>query len=109
MRMALYGSMLAGLTGVALALAASPAQAEEEFDVKVSGTTVKVVAKGAWHVNKEYPWKVKAGEDTVADKAKFAFTETEATVSAPAGATVLKGGVCSGDKCKSFEVKLGKK
>ncbi len=105
MRMALYASVLSAF---ALLVAAGPAEAEEEFDVKVTGTTVKVTAKGEWHVNKEYPWKVKAGEATVADKAKFAFSDKEATVSAPAGATVLKGGVCSGDKCKTIEIKLGK-
>lgn len=106
MRMALYASVLAAF---GLLVAAAPAQADEEFDVQVTGSTVKVVAKGVWHVNKDYPWKIKNGDAVVADKSKFTFSEKEATVSAPKGNVVLKGGVCSGDKCKSIEVPVSVK
>lgn len=93
------GSMVAASFAVALVTASSPAHADDEFDVAVSGNTITVTAKGQWHVNKDYPWKV-------GDKKKdaFQFTETKATASGlPKGAVKLKGGVCSGDKCKNFE------
>lgn len=104
MRKALYASVIAAF---GLLVVAAPAQADEEFDVQVTGSTVKVVTKGAWHVNKDYPWKLKSGDNVVADKAKFELADKQAVIAAaPKGDTTLKGGVCSGDKCKSFEVKV---
>jgi hypothetical protein len=82
---------------------ASVAHADDEFDVSVAGGKVVVSAKGAWHVNKDYPWKLTAG-DVKLDKAKFSFTETTATLAgAPKGTAILKGGVCNGGQCKNFE------
>jgi hypothetical protein len=79
--------------------------AEDEFDLSVSNGTVQVTTKGSWHVNKDYPWKLVAG-DTKLDKTKFEFTEKTAKLSlssAPKGPAKLKGAVCSGDQCKNFE------
>jgi len=81
----------------------APARADTEFDVNVSGGKVVVTAKGQWHINKDYPWKLISGDQKL-DKSKFAFTETSATLNgAPKGAGKLKGAVCSGDQCKPFE------
>lgn len=101
MRKALFTSVLAAFGLVAMA-----AHAETEFDVAVSGNTVTVTTKGGWHVNKEYPWKFTPDADPNAKvaKDKFNFGENTATLAnAPKGAGKLKGGVCSGDKCVSFE------
>jgi hypothetical protein len=75
----------------------------EEFEVRVSKGQVTVVAKGDWHINQEFPWKLTVG-DTKLDKTKFKLTEKDATVSnAPAGAGKLKGAVCSHDSCHTLE------
>jgi hypothetical protein len=59
--------------------------------------------KTGWHVNKEYPWKLVSG-DTKLDKTHFSLTETAAVISdAPSGPAKLKGAVCSGDQCRTFE------
>jgi hypothetical protein len=88
---------LAGLTFTSLA------HAEDEFDVTVQGGNVVVVAKGHWHINKDFPWKVESGA-TKLDKSKFAFTETSATLAgAPKGKVHVKGGVCNGGQCRNFD------
>jgi hypothetical protein len=101
-----YPKLLATLGACAVlctAIFGSSAYADDEFDVKVSGGQIVVMSKGGWHINKNYPWKLTAGE-TKLDKSKFSFTETSATLAgAPKGSAKLKGGVCSGDKCKNFE------
>ena len=83
--------------------ASSTAHADDEFDVSVSGGNVTITTKGAWHINKEYPWRVTVG-DAKLDKSKFALAEKSATVAGvPKGTAQLKGAVCSGPTCKSFE------
>jgi len=85
---------------------AGAAQADNEFDVSVSSGKVVVTAKGQWHINKDYPWKLVSG-DTKIDKSKFAMTDTQATLNgAPKGAAHLKGAVCSGDQCKPFDKEI---
>jgi hypothetical protein len=75
----------------------------DEFEVRVSKGQVTVVAKGEWHINQDFPWKLTVG-DTKLDKTKFRLTEKDATVSnAPAGAGKLKGAVCSHDSCHTLE------
>lgn len=104
MRIAKHLSFFVAACAAMAALTTSgDARAEEEFDVSVQGGKVVITAKGSWHVNKEYPWKLVVG-DAKLDKSKFTFSETTATVvGAPKGAGKLKGGVCSGDKCRNFE------
>jgi hypothetical protein len=81
----------------------TPAQAEDEFDVTVSKGQVVVVAKGDWHINQEFPWKVVVG-DTKLDKTKFTLTEKNATVTnVPSGQGKVKGAVCSHDSCHTLE------
>jgi hypothetical protein len=79
------------------------ARAEEEFDVSVAAGRVTVTTKGPWHINKEYPWKVVAGDAKI-DKSKFSLDEKSASVAGvPKGQVKLKGAVCSGATCKPFE------
>ena len=90
--------LLAGATATS-----APAQAEDEFDVTVSKGQVVVVAKGDWHINQEFPWKVVVG-DTKLDKTKFTLTEKNATVAnVPSGEGKVKGAVCSHDSCHTLE------
>src|SRR5262245_42916910 len=101
-----YSKILASLGACAIALSALAggiARADDEFDVAINGGSVTVTSKGAWHVNKNYPWKLTAGS-TKLDKGKFSFTETSAMLEgAPKGPATLRGGICSGDRCKNFE------
>ncbi len=82
------------------------ADADDSYAVAVTGANVVVTAKAPWHINKDYPWKVVAG-DTKIDKTKFSFDEHTASVSGlPKGTAKLKGAVCSGDKCQNFETSV---
>jgi hypothetical protein len=79
------------------------ARADQEFDVTVSKGQVTVTAKGDWHINKDFPWKLVIG-DTKLDKSKFSLSEKTATVAdAPKGSGKLKGAVCSKDACHTLE------
>jgi hypothetical protein len=101
-RLALWSAV--ALTSVSTSLVyAKDDHDKEEFEVHVSKGEVTVVAKGDWHINKEFPWKLTVG-DTKLDKTKFKLTEKDATVSdAPAGTGKLKGAVCSHDSCHTLE------
>jgi hypothetical protein len=88
---------------VVASLSARDARAEEEFDVSVAGNKITVVTKGSWHINLAYPWKLTVG-DTKIDKTKFSMSDKSASLAdAPKGTGTLKGGVCSGNECKTFE------
>ncbi len=90
--------------GIAAAMTLSAvALADDPFDLKISPGKVEIDTKSGWHINKDYPWKLTAG-DLKLDKSKFTLTETSAVVSgAPKGTAKLKGAVCSGEKCQPFE------
>jgi hypothetical protein len=82
---------------------APDARADDEFELHVSKGKVVVEAKGEWHINLEFPWKLVIG-DTKLDKTKFTLTERSATVGdAPAGTGKLRGAVCSHDSCHTVE------
>jgi hypothetical protein len=99
-------ALLAGLAcALLLAGAARRAAADEEFYVSVSAGQVVVRAKGHWHINTEYPWKLWVGETKVAPS-EFVLTPESASVKAPKGEGRLKGGVCNGDQCRMFEAKV---
>jgi hypothetical protein len=99
----LTSHVLAGLLALTAVALSTDARADDEFDVSVAGGKVLVTAKGAWHINKDYPWKLTVG-DAKLDKSKFEISEKTASVAgAPKGSGKLKGAVCSGDKCKNFE------
>lgn len=91
------------LMGLAALTLAVPAFADDTHDTAVAPKSVTVSVKAGWHVNKDYPWKLTAGDKKL-DKTHFSLTETTATISdAPSGPAKLKGAVCSGDQCKTFE------
>jgi predicted membrane-bound mannosyltransferase len=107
MRSKIAGLTLGLVVAVAAVFTARDARAEQEFDVAVAGGKVTVTAKGGWHINLEYPWKLQQDGKTVAAKDKFSLNKETAVLSnAPHGAAKLKGAVCSGDKCKTFEKDL---
>lgn len=90
------------LAGLVAALFVQVAAADEQFDVTAGKGDITVQAKGHWHINKDYPWKVAVGDKTF-DKSKFSFTETSAKVSGvPTGKAQLKGAVCDGPQCMPF-------
>jgi hypothetical protein len=79
------------------------AYADETHETALAPKSVTVNVKTGWHVNKEYPWKLIIG-DVKLDKTHFALTETAAIIKdAPSGPAKLKGAVCSGDQCRTFE------
>jgi hypothetical protein len=88
---------------IALVLFSAAAFADDTHDTAVTPKTVSVNVKSGWHVNKEYPWKLISGDQKL-DKTHFVLTETTAAiVDAPPGRAKLKGAVCSGDQCRTFE------
>jgi hypothetical protein len=79
---------------------------DEHFDIAVAARQVTVTTRAGWHVNTEYPWKLVVG-DLKLDKTRFNFGETTASVAgAPPGNAKLMGGICSGDRCRSFKKEL---
>jgi hypothetical protein len=98
---------------VTLAFAAAPAahaddsagaaKVDEGFDLKVAKGEVTVTARGEWHINKEFPWKLVVG-DVKLDRSRFELGETTARVhDAPAGKAKLRGAICSKDVCRTLE------
>ena len=80
--------------------------ADDQFDLAVDSGHITLTTHSGWHINKDYPWKVVAG-DTKLDKTKFALNETTASIQGvPKGEVKLKGAVCSGDQCVPFERKI---
>jgi hypothetical protein len=101
-------SVLSLWTGAALAAIAvtstwtTSARADDDVEVKVSKGQVTVVAKGDWHINPEYPWKLVVG-DAKLDKSKFNLSEKMAIVrGAPAGIGTIRGAVCAAGTCRSL-------
>ena len=73
----------------------------------ISNGTVTVAGNGAWHLNKNYPWKFGAlGKDKIsfdgckADGDNISCTSAKAT--GLSGNVTVKIGVCNGSNCKSF-------
>ena len=91
------------ISGLLVAFGASAGG--ENYSVASGGGKVTVTPKGAWHINKDFPWKLKCGGTTL-DKSKFSLSETSASVSGGSGACELKGALCSGDKCEPFSANV---
>jgi hypothetical protein len=104
--MKLRASAFALALGCATLLSAAittDARADEKFDVSLTPGTVTLTAKGEFHINQDYPWKLIVG-DVKLDKTKFVLSEKSASVTgAPKGKGVLKGAVCSKDQCHKVE------
>ncbi|MDI1477456.1 hypothetical protein [Polyangium sp. y55x31] len=116
------------LAAVAILAFAGAAFAGDKYDVKVSPAAgksgakataiVTVKAKGAYHVNLEYPHKLvlKAPEGVTVEKAKLVAADAKvskeelsfavvATAAAPGKKTIeaeLKGAVCTDTTCEPF-------
>jgi hypothetical protein len=100
----------AGLLSTTTADRAARAEGEDKidkaFEVSVAKRDVIVTAKGEWHINKDFPWKLVIG-DIKLDRSKFELGETTATVhDAPSGTGKLRGAVCSKDVCRTLEREL---
>jgi hypothetical protein len=79
------------------------AKGDDGFDLKVAKGEVTVTARGEWHINKEFPWKLVVG-DVKLDRSKFELGETTARVhDAPSGKAMLRGAICSKDVCRTLE------
>ncbi|MDI3282741.1 hypothetical protein [Polyangium sp. 15x6] len=116
------------LAAVAILAFAGAAFAGDKYDVKVSPAAgksggkatavVTVKAKGAYHVNLEYPHKLvlKAPDGVTVEKAKLVAADAKvskeelsftvvATAAAPGKKTIeaeLKGAVCTDTTCEPF-------
>jgi hypothetical protein len=110
--MRIHALLSTTLAALALALAAAPAayaddnagaKVDDGFDLKIAKGEVTVTARGEWHINKDFPWKLVVG-DVKLDKSRFELGETTARVhDAPAGKAKLRGAICSKDVCRTLE------
>jgi hypothetical protein len=120
------------LAALAIVAFAGVAFAGDKYDLKVSGAsgksgdkataTVTVKAKGAYHVNLEYPHKLilTAPDGVTVEKAKLVAADAKvskeelqfsvvATSSSPGKKTIdaeLKGAVCTDTTCEPFSEKI---
>ena len=79
---------------------------DEKFDLAIAPGQVTLTAKGEFHINQDYPWKLVVG-DVKLDKTKFVLSEKTASVAgAPKGKATLKGAVCSKDQCHKVEKEI---
>jgi len=105
---AFLGVVAIGAASVLSVTLASDARAEERiteehFDLSLTPGTVTLTAKGEFHINQDYPWKLIVG-DVKLDKTKFVLSEKTASITgAPKGKGTLKGAVCSKDQCHKVE------
>lgn len=102
----LVSSAFGALVALAMLTTAGDSRADNEFDVSSADGKVVVTAKGHWHINKDFPWKLTVG-GAHHGKGKFTLVDGTATVAGVAkGAGKLKGALCNGDACKTFEVEV---
>jgi hypothetical protein len=103
MRIQKFTTLAAALFALSVTALAVTALADDTHDIVVAPKGMSLSTKAGWHVNKEYPWKLISG-DRKLDKTHFSFTETTASIAdAPPGPAKIKGAVCSGDQCRTFE------
>lgn len=108
MRLGLFIGASAILLSAASFHGSARADDEAKVDVSASGNTVTAKTYGAWHVNPEYPWKIKGAKDDNKSfkQTGFSFNGQTATIAnIPKGEYTVSGGVCTdGDKkqCSTF-------
>lgn len=89
---------------LAIATLVSPARADDNFDMTVSKGQITITAKPGWHINQDYSWAVKKGDDKVKSKADFKLDKGTATVGGiPSGTFTVRGAVCSESACAPFK------
>lgn len=110
MRVSTLSSLLAVAAIVVGVSASSDANADvsgDEFNIATAGGKVTVTGKGAWHVNKDYPWAIGSAKGdaitfTDCHKADSATSCASAAASGQSGTIKVKMGMCNGATCKSF-------
>ncbi len=108
MRFGLFIGASAILLSAASFHGSASADEDAKVDVSAAGNTVTAKTYGPWHVNPEYPWKIKgAGGDNKSFKqTSFSFKGQTASISSiPKGEYTVSGGVCTdGEKkqCSTF-------
>jgi hypothetical protein len=103
-------ALLACVTLGATVQAGDKCKGEEGPHYKVEPASGQVTVKPAsscWHINLDYGWTLKKGDDKVKQKSDFSLSATEASVKGVApGEYTLKGAVCSDDGCNPFTTKV---
>ena len=97
-------SLILGISALlAMCAFGSPAKADGNFDVAASKGAVTVTPHSGWHINLDYSWALKKGDDKVKAKADFKLSKDAASVTGvAAGSYTLKGAVCSENNCAPF-------
>ena len=102
-------SLILGITALLAAVSfGTPANADgNNFDVAASKGAVTVTPHAGWHINLDYSWALKKGDDKVKAKGDFKLAKEAASVSGvAAGSYTLKGAVCSDSNCAPFTTQV---
>jgi hypothetical protein len=106
-------SLILGISALLAMLSLGvPARADGcNFDVAASEGQVTVTPHSGWHINLDYSWALKKGDDKVKAKRDFKLDKTSASVSGVApGSYTVKGAVCSEDEkhqvCAAFAAQI---
>ncbi len=98
-------SLILGISALLAAVSFGiPASADgSNFDVAASKGAVTVTPHSGWHINLDYSWALKKGDDKVKAKADFKLSKESASVTGvAAGSYTLRGAVCSDNNCAPF-------
>jgi len=98
-------SLILGISALlAMVSLGAPAKADgSNFDVAASKGAVTVTPHSGWHINLDYSWALKKGDDKVKAKGDFKLAKDSASVTGvAAGSYTLKGAVCSDSNCAPF-------
>ncbi|HEX8793160.1 MAG TPA: hypothetical protein VF765_19585 [Polyangiaceae bacterium] len=102
-------SLILGITALLAAVSlGTPAKADgSNFDVAASKGAVTVTPHAGWHINLDYSWALKKGDDKVKAKGDFSLAKEKASVTGvAAGSYTLKGAVCSDSNCAPFTTQV---
>jgi hypothetical protein len=102
-------SLILGISALLAMLSlGAPANADgNNFDVAAAKGQVTVTPHSGWHINLEYSWALKKGDDKIKTKTDFKLATDAASVSGvAAGAYTLKGAVCSKENCAPFTTQV---
>ena len=102
-------SLILGISALlAMVSLGTPVKADgNNFDVAASKGQVTVTPHSGWHINLDYSWALKKGDDKVKAKADFKLSKDAASVTGvAAGSYTLKGAVCSDSNCAPFTTQV---
>jgi hypothetical protein len=108
-----FGVLLGACAVMVSTTLASADDDKAPVDVSSSGHTITAKTSGIWHMNSEYPWKVKGtdGDGKPQKITGFTFDGAKAKIeNVPNGTWIVHGGVCADGmengkpikKCQSF-------